>query len=136
VRPYGTIYIDGVKKAENMNRLFSIDLQTGAHKITVEHGTLGTIEKEINIPANETTTLNFDFNQQFKITIITRPVIGAEILVDGNSRGYTPKQLTLSIGKHTIEVRKNGYRVKEGKKVVNLEASIQEPFVFTLEKNQ
>lgn len=137
VRPYGTIYIDGVKKAENMNRLFSIGLPTGAHKVTVEHGTLGTIEREFNIQGNEATILNFDFNQQFKIKIITRPVTGAEILVDGNSRGYTPKQFTLSIGKHTIEVRKAGYSVVEGKRVVHLESDmVENPISFTLEKNQ
>jgi hypothetical protein len=38
---------------------------------------------------------------------------GAEILVDGELRGRTPKDLSLTAGIHTIRLRKRGYRYWE-----------------------
>jgi hypothetical protein len=48
----------------------------------------------------------------------------------------TPKNIKLRMGRHTIEVRREGHKSKEGKKVIDIEDDLRKSVVFTLEKVQ
>jgi hypothetical protein len=75
-----------------------------------------------------------DFNKLVKVTVtVTDASLWGEIWVDGKPTGFeTPKQLSLRVGRHTIEVRREGYRVES--KTLNLENDLAEPLKFVLKK--
>ena len=79
------------------------------------------------------------FNNRLKLTVTAFDESGlrlyAKIFVDDeNTNHTTPKQLSLQLGLHKIEVRLDGYSILEGAKTVLLESDWKEPLRFTLRK--
>jgi hypothetical protein len=134
VKPTGAIDIDGERKRENASDPFETNLPIGMHTIKVTHSDFGFWEKAVEITPEVPRAIEVDFNKLVNITVAVTSGWG-EICVDGKAIGQqTPKKIQLRVGKHVIEVRREGY-VLEGKaKEVNLEADVEEPLVFTLKK--
>lgn len=131
VNPFGSIYIDGQLQKVDADRRLNFDLAAGTHRLRVEHPSYGVGEKTITIKLNEELDVFIDFNKMVMLTVTSAPVLG-EIFIDGNSKGYAPKQLTLHVGQHTIEVRREGYA--EADTIINLENDWQQPLKLILRK--
>ncbi|MBD3275648.1 MAG: PEGA domain-containing protein, partial [Candidatus Marinimicrobia bacterium] len=136
VRPFGTIYVDGEVKARDTSAPFTEELPAGTHNIRVVHQTLGRWDKTVNLAANETEEVLFNFNQTFTVTITSEPNYG-EIYINGEATGeYTPKQVTLHPGEHTIDVRKEGFVLPGGPKTVTIEGDrTDQPLHFSLQQS-
>jgi len=132
VMPFGSVYIDGKLYQENTDRQFTAELSAGTHILRAVHH-FGIWEKPLTIAPGATLEVIVDFNKIVKLTVTSAPVLG-EIVVDGVSKGYAPKQFNLRVGQHTLEIRRDGYLGET--KVINLEADADEPLNFTLKKIQ
>ncbi|MGH7495671.1 MAG: hypothetical protein ACREOO_25220 [bacterium] len=108
--------------------------------IKAVHPILGTWEKQASIEPDQEAFVEIDFNKQLKLTVTAFDESGvrlyATIFVDDkNTSQTTPKQLSLPLGLHKIEVRLDGYGILEGAKTILLESDWKEPLRFTLRKN-
>jgi len=140
VRPFGSIYVDGILKKKDAFTPYTEALSVGAHKIRIVHSDLGIWEKAVQIKANEVSEIRINLNQQVKLTIVSHDPAGkniwGKIFVDNQDSGqFTPKEITLSIGLHTIAVRRDGFILVGGEKVINVEENT-EPLQFTLKRIQ
>ncbi len=136
VRPYGSIYIDGERHKKDTEFQYTVELRAGNHTFKAVHPTFVIWEKQIKVGPNKYLDIKINFNKQVKLTVAAKPEWG-EIFVDGESTGqFTPREITLRVGQHTIEVRREGYVTIGGKKVINLEEHLKEPLVFELRKKQ
>lgn len=134
VKPAGAIYIDGERKRENAADPYESSLPIGTHTIKVTHPDFGVWEKEVAITLDAPHAIEVDFNKFVNITVAVTSGWG-EIYVDGKAIGeQTPKKIQVRIGKRVIEVRREGYVLEGEAKEINLEADVEEPFVFTLKK--
>lgn len=132
VIPYGSIYIDGKLHRGDDDKQFTISLPAGTHQVETVHPTYGSWETQVEIAANEQQEIVSDFSKVAKLTIASQPVWG-EIYVDGITTGYqTPRELELRLGKHVIEVRREGYAAET--KTINLMQDLVTPIIFRLEK--
>ncbi len=133
-KPAGAIDIDGEPKRGNAADPYETSLPTGAHLIKVTHPDFGVWEKAVDITPDVPRAIEVDFNKFVNITVAVTSGWG-EIYVDGKAIGeQTPKKIPLRLGKHVIEVRREGYVLEGEAKTINLEADMEEPFVFTLKK--
>lgn len=109
VRPYGTIYIDKQLKIQDTNSPFTIELKGGKHTLKIEHPTLGSLVKELDIIDEKFQKYVFDLRKFLKLTVISNPSNG-EIFINGVSSGkYTPSWFQLKQGNFKIQVKKAGY---------------------------
>ena len=112
--PYGSIYIDGTLFKKDSHRQFSTDLQIGPHDVRVVHPTYGTWQSSVTVYENRDSDVTIDFNRHVSLRILAfdesgKPIVG-DIYVDGEfTESSTPKQLSLRVGLHRVEVRKPGY---------------------------
>jgi len=110
VRPFGDIYVNDQLKVNGTSAPFTVDLAGGSHKIKVVHPSLGTWSKSVDIVDEGIKKVIIDFNNVFKLTIVSEPNF-AEIFVDGQSTGkFTPYMLKLNSGSYKIELRREGYK--------------------------
>lgn len=136
IRPWGSIYVDGILQKKDTNIQFETTLPVGLHKIKAQHPALGEWEKQIKIEGNRPVDYVIDFNQMVSLTVTSEPN-GCEIFIDGKASGkYTPKQLQLRIGKHKLSVTKNGYMLPGGDMEINIDGDVKAPLHFKLIKIQ
>ena len=101
------------------------NINAGIHTIRLRKRNYKYWEQQITIRETKDYHIYAELNLIHSIRAILRidsNPYGAEILVDGELRGRTPRTLTLNTGLHTIRLRKRGYRyweeqitVQEGK---------------------
>ncbi len=109
VRPYGTIYIDDQLKIQDTNSQFTTELRGGKHTVKIEHPTLGSLIKEIDIVDEKFQKYIFDLRRFLRLTVISNPSNG-EIFINGVSSGkYTPSWFQLKQGNFKIQVKKAGF---------------------------
>ena len=140
VKPFGSIYIDDVLERRFWNVRHFKDVPAGTHRLKAFHPQLGTWEKEVSVEPDKETYVEVDFNKQVALPVTSFDEEGvatwAYIFVDGKpTNQITPKRLTLPLGLHAIEVRREGFQVLEGPKTLLLENNVSEPLRFTLRKN-
>ncbi|MGH7456277.1 MAG: PEGA domain-containing protein [bacterium] len=134
VKPAGAIYIDGERKRENASDPFEINLSAGPHLIKVDHPEFGYWEKLVDIKSDSVHAIEVDFTKFVNVTIAVTSG-WAEIYVDGKATGrHTTAVVSLRVGKHTIEVRREGYIMEDGAKEINVEEGNEEHLLFTLMK--
>jgi eukaryotic-like serine/threonine-protein kinase len=134
VRPWGSIYVNGELKAENSATQFRAAFPVGTYRIRAVHPHLGVWEKEVDVHAGATEDILIDFNRTVNVVITSEPAF-CEIYINGRPTGeYTPKQMTLPIGKYTIEVRREGLRMIEEPRTINLHDDMEDPLHFILEQ--
>ena len=137
VRPFGDIFVNGVQKASETIQEYRDELTVGTHTIMARHPALGIWEKQVNIRAGQLEDINFNFAQEFELTVASQPP-NAEIFVDNEplmtERGpvTTPRRIKLRPGNHSITVRLQGFKVTNGPIDVVLEEDLAEPLLFML----
>jgi len=135
VKPAGAIYIDGERKRENAADPYESSLPIGTHTIKVTHPDFGVWEKEVAIKLDSLAPIQIDFEKIITITVAAAGVAWADIYVDGDPTGLqTPADVRLRVGKHKIEVRREGYVLEGGAIEINLEEDLKEPLEFRLKK--
>ncbi len=134
VKPYGSIYIDGeLKRKDNKEFEYSERLTPGKHKITVKHDSLGYWEREIEMKPDSTTELIIDFNNTVRFVIASPPTYGEIIINEQSINQYTPYEIELPIGTYIIEVRRDGFEVVGGIKIITIDEDSKSPVKFKLE---
>jgi len=141
VKPYGTIYLDGSLQIKDTNVRFAKELPVGSYELKATHPRYGVYVKTVNIEENAPLEVSVDFNRQLTLTVTSTDETGekfvwGEIYVDGEAQGQTQKQLTLRLGQHTIEVRREGYTSLDKPMTFNLEEDREQPLKFRLKKKE
>jgi len=137
VKPFGSIYLDGALKKKDTAVQYNAELPAGTHQLRVVHPKFGAWERTVEIDSSRQIEVPVDFNRIVSVTITSfdesgKSLVG-EIVVDNQSnKEFTPKQLKLRIGRHVIEVRRDGYLAAE--QVIDLDDNVEEPLRFTLKK--
>jgi|GEM_PF-1834483 len=127
VKPFGSIFVDGELLGRDTNVRLSKELPAGSHQLKATHPIFGVYEKTVNIDAEAPADLTIDFNRQLSITVASTDESGSSpvwgyVYVDGKPTGTTtPKLLTLRLGLHTIEVKRDGHVALEGPMTFNVE---------------
>ncbi len=102
------IYINGEYKG---TRQWSGVLKAGNYQVECRQVNHKSSSQYVQVIENDNRTINLKAPEPILGTVaITSNPLGAEILIDGKTYGQTPKNLDLLIGKHTIEMSKEGYQ--------------------------
>jgi len=121
VIPYGTITIDGKIHQIDASTRQIISLSMGKHTVQISNPAFGIWEETVEMVQNQQQNLLINFNKLVTLTFTSEPIIGCEIIIDNKSTGkYTPSQLQLRVGKHTIDIQKEGYEVLGGHNIINI----------------
>lgn len=140
IKPWGALYIDDELIAENTDLRQKLDLNVGAHRVRVEHPSLGSIVKTVKINEDQISDLTIDFNKRIPLRVTAfdaegQPLWG-EIIIDGQKTGeLTPKEIRLRVGTHRIAVQKEGYTLMGGERELTLFDIPDEPQKFILKRN-
>jgi serine/threonine protein kinase len=127
-KPFASIYIDGKLHKQYSDLTHSIELGAGPHWLRLEHPSLGFIEKRVEIEPQQIRKINFDFTRRVKLKVLAFDpldnIVHAEILIDGQSTGrYTPGELELPVGNHTVAISHTNYLLLEQE--INLESDLK-----------
>jgi hypothetical protein len=142
VKPAGAIFIDGVQKRPNSSDPYETSLQVGSYRIRMESPQLGLLEKTIDINANRRHELAVDFTRMVKLVVTAFDTAGqrarAEVFMDGKRIGETLQELQVRIGRHVIEVQREGYQLVGDPQEIQFEESMVQPvrMRFTLRRIQ
>ncbi len=124
VRPYGDIYINGTRKAQETNAAYSETLPTGVYRVQAQHPVLGSWEKRVRVTDGATNEVLFNFRESYRVTVISSPN-NAEIILDGQPTGqYTPKELSVPPGQHTLAVRRDGFEMVGRPRQITVEGDL------------
>ncbi len=131
VKPYGSIFIDGRLHKNDWEFVYQVELRAGSHVVKAVHPTFGEWEKTVSVAAGPSQDLVIDFRKKVNLVVsVTRG--WAEVFVDGESVGDTPKPVELHVGKHTIEVRRQGYVSQ--KRAILVEEGMNPKIIFDMQK--
>ena len=110
VRPYGDVYVNGQRRATDTNAPVFADLPPGTHRIRATHPSFGTQERSVRVQSGQTAEVFIEFDAPVRVTVVSEPP-NAEIWLDGRATNrYTPATITIPPGRHTVELRRDGYR--------------------------
>ncbi len=110
VRPFGDVFVDGQRRASGANAPVFAEVAPGTHRVRVTHPTFGSQERTVRVEGGQTAEVFIEFATPARVTVVSDP-INAEIRLDGERMGrYTPATITIPPGRHTVEVRRDGYR--------------------------
>lgn len=102
------IYINGEKKG---TRRWSGVLKAGNYQVECRQLNHRPTSQYVKVAENDNRTINLNAPEPILGTAaITSTPLGAEIIVDGQAFGLTPRNLDLIIGKHEITLSKTGYQ--------------------------
>ncbi|MFN8672114.1 MAG: PEGA domain-containing protein [Candidatus Sericytochromatia bacterium] len=80
----------------------------GTYKIKINKKIISVFKKYIDTSKNNNEFVDFNLFRFGKVFLSSNPQ-GAEIMVNGEKAGITPKTLELPIGDHILELNKNGF---------------------------
>ena len=107
------VYIDGVKVGTTT---LDISIDEGEHVVEVKKEGYKTWKKTIQIRKGKETDIIANLEKALGFIKVETNPEGAEVFVDGESRGFTPVEIDgLTIGEHEILIKKSGYRSIERK---------------------
>lgn len=106
--PGANVTVGGVSKG---TAPITVNLTAGSHEVIVELDGYAAQTRTVQLTGGTTKAESFTLAEvPSGFLDITSTPRGAEILVDGTSKGSTPmSRLRVSVGQHRVEVRMNGY---------------------------
>lgn len=108
VRPFGDVYVDGVRRARETNAPVLTDLPPGSYEVRATHPVFGELRERVQIRAGRTAEVQLRFATPAEVTVVSTPP-NAEILLDGAPTGrYTPATVTIPPGRHVVSVVREG----------------------------
>lgn len=104
------IYINDKKVGESPLKE-PIILASGVYKLRVERSGYETYQREIEIIAGKTKSLEVHLIKlkETGTLKLASNIVGAKVIIDGKEVGVTPLEIELPKGKHSIEVSYKGY---------------------------
>ena len=137
VRPWGSIYIDDQLHKQSSDVKYTVKLPAESHDIKIEHPTFGIWRKTVQISADEDIDILVNFTQEIPVLIKATDEndtsISAEIFIDGKQTGrFTPGVLSVRIGMHRVEVKKDGYGLDGGVKEILIDSDNENTLVYKL----
>lgn len=140
INPPSHVFINGKKITPQPTSKLEKNLAVSSHDVSIANKELGEWIKTISVQRNDTTSIAVDFEQEIKIPVTafdeTDRGLHAEIYIDNQPSGiYTPAQLTLAPGKHTISVNSDGYALVGEPSTQNYDGDLDSPLRFVLKKN-
>ena len=139
VLPYGSTFVDGELKKHNTNIPYNDVLSAGRYVIQTVHPKLGTWEKELVVDRSLQHQYIVDFNRQFRLPVTIQDdrgnrLSGARIYVDQREVAlHADGTLELRTGQHLLEVRREGYVLREGPMKLNLDEHSVRTLNFVME---
>lgn len=112
-----------------------IEINKGIHKIVLNKKKASVFKQYIDTSKNTNYLTSFNLFHFGKILISSNPQ-NAEIIADGEKAGLTPKSLELPIGKHSIELVKNGFKNEDYNIEVKDEKTKEWEFTLTSLRNK
>jgi TolB-like protein len=88
------------------------DLTQGKHKIKLNRKKLLVFRQIVDTSANPISEVNFNMFKLGRVLISSTPS-NADILLNNEKIGETPKSVELPLGKHIIEVKREGFKGEE-----------------------
>lgn len=100
--------------------LESVALVSGKARVKLSADGYFPLEKEVDLPGGQSTTLEFKLATKAQNGILTvkSPVAGASVWIDGQPAGTTPAEATLTPGSHKVRLERAGYEDAEVTAVV------------------
>lgn len=134
VIPYGDILINDSLRAQQIETAFVDTLAPGSHRVTARYRSMEWTQT-VTLTPGQARQQEIDFTETVGVPITAQTVDGnplpnAEIVVDSTAQGYTPQQLQLRVGQHTITVQKDGFI--PATRTINVNPGEQETLVFQL----
>lgn len=134
VRPYGDIYINGDRKAQETNAVYTEQLATGVYRVQARHPVLGSWEKQVRVADGETNEVLFNFRETYRVAVASPPHNNAQIILDGQPiEKYTPTELSLPPGQHTLAVRRDGFQMVGNPRQITVERDLTGSRAITFE---
>ena len=109
----------------------SVNLNYGEHRLKIVKGTEN-ITKLITVKENNSNEFYFTIRQNKAIFVSSNPK-GAKLYVDNQFMGYTPQNLRLKSGFHSISIKAKNYT--DFKTHLNLTNSSKTNYTFNLKRN-
>jgi hypothetical protein len=125
--PWAEVTIDGEKVGETpMGR---IRLSAGEHTISLlNENFAGLITGRVSIPADETITRKYSFNEAGYLQVVVQP--WADVFVDGRLVGQTPLQkVRIPVGRHSVTLR----HPQLGEKTAEIDIKLEETTLLRME---
>ena len=122
-----TVYCDGT--AYGTSPAAIAGLPEGNHILVAEKEGYQTLRRTISTLEGEQTTVTLNMEAQTALAVIHTDPSGADVTIDGISRGKTPLLITdLPLGKHRVKLEVTGFQPKE----VELNAADRTPLKLSV----
>jgi hypothetical protein len=125
--PWAEVTINGEKVGETpMGR---IRLSAGEHTISLlNENFAGLITDRVSIPADETVTRKYSFNESGYLQVVVQP--WADVFVDGRPVGQTPLQkVRIPVGRHSVTLR----HPQLGEKTAEVDIKLEQTTMLRME---
>jgi len=126
--PEADIFLDGVNKGKSP--LIIENLIIGSHTIRLAKDGHGEVSKQISLQENQTLDVYETLPSALVVRVTSSPT-GAYLSIDGKMKGLTPSTETVTFGRHTVEISKEGY--KKTNRTISIDGK-RTSFDFSLEK--
>lgn len=108
--PGGAVVMLDGKRQRGVTPLTINGAKVGRHEVRVSLKGHETWVNEIEVHASSTVRVMADLAGRSGTLLVSSTPKGADVFVDGDNQGKTIVSLTLTPGKHTLRVEKDGYR--------------------------
>jgi serine/threonine protein kinase len=139
--PEGAIYVNGVLKSKQGSKRAKIELNAGEYSVEFRHPQYGSKQISLSLKAGQSRQLVCFFENYINIQSLDQSdeFFWGKVIIDGRDVGLeTPiDKYPLPPGRHTITVRREGYRAVEGIVSLEVKAGFKEtviPLIFHLVK--
>ncbi|MBI5473542.1 MAG: serine/threonine protein kinase [Ignavibacteriae bacterium] len=135
--PVGSVSVDGASSSALSGDFVSMQVKSGARRVTFENPKYGSKQFTITLHPNETKKVTCYFEAEANVAV-SGGAMWAYIVLDGKATDLqAPRAFTLGPGRHRVSVSKMGFDVVEGEQVVDVEPSLaprEIRLAFTLKK--
>lgn len=104
------VFVDG--RPAGASPLTLDNIQQGKHTISLSRKKIFVFREIVDSYNNKISSVNFNFFRLGRALISSSPQ-GADIFIEGEKIGITPKSIDLPLGRHNIEIKKDGYNSEE-----------------------
>ncbi|MEZ4702025.1 MAG: serine/threonine-protein kinase [Rhodothermales bacterium] len=141
VRPSGDLYVDDELILEGITEEVEVKLPADTLLVSIRNPQYGEWRQTLIVTPGDPKIVSVDFTQTVRLRVTAFEEDGisfppsAEIFLDGKSTGlFTPWQLEVPVGLHTLDVRAEGYELVDPPEPINFDGSTSNLFRFTLRK--
>lgn len=139
VFPWGNVYLDQELVAERVSGIDTLLIAPQNYRLSIEHPSFGVWEQQLEKHAAAPLSFKVDFTSRAAFHLVAyddnRQAVPGEVIINGhNTRQTTPITIELPLGKHTIEVRAEGYEPIEITRHVEQSSTTPEPVKLQLRR--